>query len=122
MTEPYVRAGKINWIAKGSNVGVQERTLSPGQVIPWHYHTIITDTTYCLEGTVQIELLDPPERVLLSAGQSQAIATNRPHQITAHGDVPCRMLLVQGVANTIAIRSILIVGNHPGCGDLRHWS
>jgi hypothetical protein len=29
MTEPYVRAGKINWIAKGSNVGVQERTLAP---------------------------------------------------------------------------------------------
>ena len=97
MTEPYVRAGKINWIAKGSNVGVQERTLSPGQVIPWHYHTIITDTTYCLEGTVQIEMLDPPERVLLSVGQSQAIATNRPHQITAHGDIPSRMLLVQGV-------------------------
>ena len=97
MTEPYVRAGKINWIAKGSNVGVQERTLAPGQVIPWHYHTVITDTTYCLEGTVQIELLGPPERVLLSVGQSCAIATNRPHQITAHGDVPCRMLLVQGV-------------------------
>ena len=97
MTEPYVRAGKINWIAKGSNVGVQERTLAPGQVIPWHYHTVITDTTYCLEGTVQIELLGPPERVLLSVGHSCAIATNRPHQITAHGDVPCRMLLVQGV-------------------------
>jgi len=99
MTEPYVRAGKINWIAKGSNVGVQERTLAPGQVIPWHYHTVITDTTYCLEGTVQIELLGPPERVLLSVGQSCAIATNRPHQITAHGDVPCRMLLVQGVGD-----------------------
>ena len=44
MTEPYVRAGKINWIAKGSDVGVQERTLAPGQTIPWHYHTAITDT------------------------------------------------------------------------------
>jgi quercetin dioxygenase-like cupin family protein len=97
MPEPYVRAGKINWIAKSSDLGVQERTLSPGQVIPWHYHTIITDTTYCLEGTIQIELLGPPERVLLSLGQSYAIATNRPHQITPHGDVPCRMLLIQGV-------------------------
>jgi len=34
VTETYVRAGKINWIAKGSNVGVQERTLAPGEVIP----------------------------------------------------------------------------------------
>ena len=97
MTEPYVRAGKVNWIAKGSNVGVQERTLAPGQIIPWHYHTIITDTTYCLEGTVQIDLLGPPERVLLSVGQSHAIATNRPHQITPHGDESCRLLLIQGV-------------------------
>ncbi|MGH9721421.1 MAG: cupin domain-containing protein [Bryobacteraceae bacterium] len=93
----YVRAGKINWIAKGSDVAVQERTLAPGEVIPWHCHTIITDTTYCLEGTVQIEMLGPPERVLLSLGQSQVVQTNRPHQVTPHGDRPCRFLLVQGV-------------------------
>src|SRR6187397_2024592 len=97
MTEPYVRAGKINWIAKGSNVGVQERTLAPGDVIPWHYHTAITDTTYCLEGTVQIELLDPPERILLSAGQRHAVPTRRPHKLTAHGTQDCRFLLIQGV-------------------------
>jgi len=97
MAETYVRAGRIDWIAKGSDVGVQERTLSPGQSIPWHYHTIITDTTYCLEGRVQIEMLGPPERVLLDVGQSHAIPTNRPHQITPHGERPCRFLLVQGV-------------------------
>jgi quercetin dioxygenase-like cupin family protein len=97
VTETYVRAGKINWIAKGSNVGVQERTLAAGEVIPWHYHTIITDTTYCVEGTVQIEMLGPPERVLLSVGESHAIPVNRPHKITSHGDHACRFLLIQGV-------------------------
>jgi mannose-6-phosphate isomerase-like protein (cupin superfamily) len=97
MTEAYVRAGKVNWVAKGSDVGVQERTLEPGQAIPWHYHTVITDTTYCIEGTVQIEMLGPPERVLLAPGQSHAVPTNRPHKITPHGDRPCRFLLVQGV-------------------------
>lgn len=97
MAETYIRAGNVNWIAKGSDVGVQERTLTPGQEIPWHYHTIITDTTYCIEGAVQIELLGPPERVLLAVGESHAIATHRPHRITAHGDQPCRFLLVQGV-------------------------
>jgi quercetin dioxygenase-like cupin family protein len=97
MTEPYVRAGKINWIAKGSDVGVQERTLAPGEVIPWHYHTIITDTTYCIEGTVQIEMLDPPERVLLAVGKSHVVPINRPHQVTAAGGKACRFLLIQGV-------------------------
>lgn len=97
MTEPYERAGNVNWIAKGSDVGVQERTLGPDDVIPWHYHTVITDTTYCVEGTVRIEMLDPPEHVILAPGQSHAIPTRRPHQITSEGDRPCRFLLVQGV-------------------------
>ena len=97
MTETYVRAGNVNWIAKGSDVGVQERTLAPGQEIPWHYHTAITDTTYCLEGIVQIEMLGPPAQVRLTAGESHAVPTNRPHRITAYGDQPCRFLLVQGV-------------------------
>ena len=97
MTETYVRAGKVNWIAKGSDVGVQERSLAPGQTIPWHYHTRITDTTYCLEGTVQVDMLDPPEQVLLAVGQSHAVPTGRPHQITPHGERPCRFLLIQGV-------------------------
>ena len=50
MTETYVRAGKINWIAKGSDVGVQERTLAPGEVIPWqlphphHRHDVLRRT------------------------------------------------------------------------------
>jgi mannose-6-phosphate isomerase-like protein (cupin superfamily) len=97
MTETYIRAGNVNWVAKGSDVGVQERTLAPGQMIPWHYHTIITDTSYCLEGTVQIEMLDPPERVLLTVGESFAVPTHRPHKITPSGDRPCRFLLIQGV-------------------------
>ena len=97
MTERYVRAGKINWIARGSDVGVQERTLAPGEVIPWHYHSIITDTTFCIEGTVQIEMLGPPERVLLAVGQSHIVPTNRPHQVTASGGAACRFLLIQGV-------------------------
>jgi quercetin dioxygenase-like cupin family protein len=97
MAEPYVRAGKVNWIAKGSDVGVQERTLAPGQEIPWHYHTLITDTTYCVEGVVQIEMLGPPENVTIAVGESHAVPTHRPHRITPVGDRSCRFLLVQGV-------------------------
>ena len=97
MPEPYVRAGNVNWIAKGTDVGVQERTLSPGQEIPWHYHSTITDTTYCIGGTVQIEMLDPPERILLAVGESHAVTPKRPHRITPHGSSACRFLLIQGV-------------------------
>lgn len=97
MSEGYVRAGNVDWVAKGTDVGVQERTLGPGQEIPWHYHTTITDTTYCLEGSVRIELLGPTEVVILGVGERHAIPVNRPHRITANGNGACRFLLVQGV-------------------------
>lgn len=97
MSETYVRDGKVDWIAKGTDVGVQERTLPPGGAIPWHYHTLITDTTYCIEGTVQIDLLGPRERIVLTSGQSHAVPPYRPHKITPHGDGACRFLLIQGV-------------------------
>jgi quercetin dioxygenase-like cupin family protein len=97
MMESYVRAGNVSWIAKGADVGVQERTLRAGDVIPWHYHTVITDTAYCLEGVVRVEMLEPAEYVLLAPGQSHAIPPNRPHKLTPEGDQPCRFLLVQGV-------------------------
>jgi quercetin dioxygenase-like cupin family protein len=110
MTETYVRAGNVSWIAKGSDVGVQERTLSPGQEIPWHYHSAITDTTYCLEGTVSIEMLDPAERVLLAVGERHAVPSQRPHRIAPHGEHACRFLLIQGVG---------AYDRHPV--DPRHW-
>lgn len=97
MTETYVRAGNVNVIAKGSDVRVQERTLAPGNEIPWHYHTLVTDTTYCIEGNVRIEMLDPQEQVVITRGQSHAVPPNRPHRVTPDGERPCRFLLVQGV-------------------------
>ena len=44
------------------------------------------------------------ESVLLAVGQSHAVATNRPHQITPHGDSPCRFLLIQGVGQYDFVR------------------
>lgn len=97
MSETYIRAGQVNWIAKGADVGVQERTLYPGQEIPWHYHSTIQDTSYCLEGAMLLEMLDPAEKVLLGVGESYAVPAKRPHRITPHGENACRFLLVQGV-------------------------
>jgi len=97
MTETYVRGGNVNFIAKGSDVRVQERTLAPGNEIPWHYHTLVTDTTYCIDGAVRIEMLDPREQVIIARGQSHAVPPNRPHRVTPDGGHSCRFLLVQGV-------------------------
>lgn len=91
MSATYVRGGKVDWIAKGTDVGVQKRALGPGG------DASITDTTYCIEDSIQIDMLDPPERVVLAVGERHPIPTHRPHQLTAHGGRPCRFLLIQGV-------------------------
>ena len=50
---------KISMIAKGSDVLVREYALGPGEFIPWHHHTQVTDTYYSLEGRVLIETRAP---------------------------------------------------------------
>jgi len=46
---------KISVIAQGADVLVREYLLGPGDSIPWHHHTRVTDHYYCLEGVVLVE-------------------------------------------------------------------
>ncbi len=93
----YVRAGKIRVVLQTDDARVQERTLTGGECISWHYHSEITDRFFCLAGTVRLELRDPVEEVRLAAGDSLEVPPGRGHQVTAAGPEPCRFLLVQGV-------------------------
>ena len=46
-------------IAEAPGLRVQVLTLGPGQCVPWHRHTSITDTFFCLEGPVVITTREP---------------------------------------------------------------
>ena len=37
-------------VAETDDLRVSILTFAPGQEVPWHYHSRITDTFYCLEG------------------------------------------------------------------------
>ena len=88
---------EIHVVAKGSDVLVREYTLDPGEAIPWHRHSSVTDHYYGLEGLVLIETRDPPARHQLGAGQSAKVTPPTVHHISNAGKGPCRFLLVQGV-------------------------
>jgi len=75
--QPY-RVRDIHVVAKGADVLVREYTLDPGEAIPWHRHTQVSDYYYGLEGTV---LVNPPTV----------------HHVSNPGRAPCRFLLIQGV-------------------------
>ncbi len=88
---------KVSVIAKGSDVLVREYVLGPGEFIPWHHHTQVTDHYYGLEGEVLIETRAPDARRELNPGESATVIAPTAHHVSNSSDKPCRFLLIQGV-------------------------
>lgn len=83
-------------IAQSPDVRVTLMTFDPGQEIPWHTHSNVTDTSFCLEGDVELALRGPEESVGLSCGQWRQVPAGRSHRVRCLGPGECRVLLVQG--------------------------
>ncbi len=88
---------KISVVAKGSDVLVREYALGPGEMIPWHHHTQVTDHYYGLEGSVQIETRAPAACHELRPGGSVTVTPPTAHHVTNSSGKLCRFLLIQGV-------------------------
>ena len=65
--------------------------------MPWHYHSEVTDTFYCLEGVLSVETRDPDARHLLRVGESSAVPAMTAHRVTGRDGGRARFLIVQGV-------------------------
>ena len=91
------QATKISVIAKGADVLVREYVLGPGESIPWHHHTQVTDNYYNLEGVVLIVTRAPAARRELNPGESATVMPPTAHHVSNASGKPCRFLLIQGV-------------------------
>lgn len=99
-SQPY-QVQKVSVVVAGADIQVREFVVACGEQIPWHYHTVVTDWCYCLEGTVKAEIAEAGDAagiktLLLLPGQSCRIDPGLMHRLTNGGDVLCRYLLVQG--------------------------
>jgi quercetin dioxygenase-like cupin family protein len=72
-------------------------TLAPGETIPWHSHSSVTDWYFVLEGALSIETRAPADHQLLTVGQTYRIPPKTAHLVTNRSDSDTRFLLVQGV-------------------------
>ncbi len=95
-TRPY-QVNRISVIAKGADVLVREYVLGPGESIPWHHHTQVTDHYYSLEGMVLIETRAPDTRRELNPGESATVMPPTAHHVSNSSGKLCRFLLIQGV-------------------------
>ncbi len=84
-------------VAEVPGLRVRELALVPGQCVPWHHHTRITDTFFCMEGPMQVSTRDPDEHHVLAPGATLAVGPNTPHRVECVDDNPCRFMIVQGV-------------------------
>ena len=94
--QPY-QVKKVSVIARGTDVLVREYVLGPGEFIPWHHHTQVTDHYYSLEGVVLIETRAPDARRELNSGESTTVTPPTAHHVSNSSGKPCRFLLIQGV-------------------------
>ena len=103
MPKPY-KVRSIHVVAKGADVLVREYTLDPGEFIPWHRHSEVSDYYYGLEGRVVIETRDPGARHEVGPGQSGTVSPHTVHHVFNPSSQTCRFLLIQGVGKYDFVR------------------
>lgn len=72
-------------------------TLAAGQEVPWHWHSNVTDTFFCMKGPMVVETRAPREAFELQPGETCAVPAKRAHRVTGKNDGPCKFALLQGV-------------------------
>ncbi len=93
---PYHIDGR-QLIAETDELRVQILTLAPGEEIPWHYHSAVTDTFICLEGSMIVATRSPDAMNGLGVGGTFSVPPRTAHQVTGKNGRYCRFVIVQGI-------------------------
>ena len=87
------------FIAKVKDLRALILTMGPGQCLPWHHHSEVTETIFCSEGPIQVETRAPDEARILAPGDTIAITPGQPHRVSGVDGGRCKFLIIQGVGN-----------------------
>ncbi len=82
-------------VAEVPGLRVRILTLGEDQCVPWHYHTNITDTFFCMEGPLAVST--PAETTVLQPGETVAVPPRTPHYVSGLEHGPAKFMIVQGV-------------------------
>lgn len=84
-------------VMEGADMRVSVLTLGPGDNIPWHYHSEITDSFVCLEGPLVVETRAPRNTYVLNAGERCEVPPKVAHYVHGENDGSAKFLIIQGV-------------------------
>ena len=95
--KPSYTVKQSETVVSGQDVQARVMTLAPGQTIPWHHHSEITDHYFVLKGSLTIETRSPDATCTLAIGDRHQLVPGTAHLLSNHGTVDCQFLLLQGV-------------------------
>ncbi len=84
-------------VSQVSDLRVAVFTLAAGQCVPWHIHTQVSDTFFCLEGPMVVEHRGDLKSVELAVGERHVVPPNTPHQVSGKDGGRCRFVIIQGI-------------------------
>ena len=98
---PAYEVAHREMLAEVPGLRVVVLTLAPGQYVPWHYHSEITDSFICLEGPMVIETgvvqaKSGRTQTELAPGETLAIPPRKAHRVSGKDGGACEFAIVQG--------------------------
>lgn len=94
--ESHYEVERTRIVAEVPGLRVLEITLAPGQCVPWHWHSEVRDTFFCLEGAMTVETRAPRGEHPLGPGDECAVEPRTAHIVRNAGECRCRFTVVQG--------------------------
>ena len=87
---------KRETVAEVTGLRVRMLTLAAGQCVPWHYHSTITDTFFCMEGPLHVQMRAPRADYILQPGETCAVPPMTAHYVSGVDHKPAKFMIVQG--------------------------
>jgi len=95
--EGEYRAKERFTLAEAPGLRVRQLSLAVGESVPWHFHSEITDTFFCMKGPMRVGTRSPDAEFVLEAGDTIAIPPGRRHYAAGVDNQACTFMIVQGV-------------------------
>jgi quercetin dioxygenase-like cupin family protein len=94
--DPYTVESRET-IAETPELRARMLTLAAGQCVPWHCHTRVDDRFFCMEGPLQIEIMNPSRVHVLWPGDTCVVPAGAPHCVTGTAQGRAKYVVFQGV-------------------------
>lgn len=93
---PYTIKGR-HMVARTEDLRVQILTLEPGEEIPWHRHSVVSDIFICLDGPMVVQTQNPDADHTFDSGQTLEVSVGTAHRVIGKDKGYCRFVIVQGI-------------------------